>query len=931
MTAMIQRKMKMAGGFFCIFAGLCFGAATAGAQSPVTITVDTSSHGYAVPADFSGLSFERGTENSGNAGVPGYFFSPSNSQLITLFRNIGLRSLRIGGGSVDDEPLVTNAANDNLFQFASAAGVTVIYSVRMLNTHNAFPDLKEQDAAIAGYIWQKYRPLVNSFAIGNEPDWHSYHVQGDPAIHESKPGVAGTAYPSWLADWSSFAATILGAAPGAKFSGPETGAYSPATYYEGESWTQHFADDEASSGAIANVTQHFYVGGGPGTTTSAQAINNMLSQDWVEDTAIGTQPTGAGNGKTTTFTPYPWLYNNNLAPVVADGVPYRLTELDDYLTGVPGASNGFASALWSLDAMHWWAQHGAAGVNFHNKQWIYTDTIVPDPNPCERICGDFQATPKGYGIKAFSMGGHGYVEPVTVNAPGSLDLTAYAIGDAHEIYVTVVNKTQSLAGDATDASVTIDPEGFGAATCSYMTLTDGQDGNAALMTASLGGAAITNNSRWQGQWTPVTGGRGRSCPVSVGAASAVVVKLRRASAYAGSLAINQNGALEVFAVDGAGDVWHNRQSAASVSESSPAGWHGWSSDLGGVTSSGGVASIRNLDNTLAIFVPTASGDVFRNQQEAPGGGWRGWRDMGASSEGLAHLVAGKGADGSLNVCGIGGNGDVWCAGESAPGIGWSSFTDLGGGAIEPGFAMAQDLSGRLEIFGVNSAGRVLTDLQSSSGSWGGWAPVAANYQGDEGRGSDGGWKLRGEYRTANPELNAHLAVLRNLDGRLEIFGTSRYGQLWEEVQQTPGGAWGSLMAIPGARVRADFVAGQESDGRLVIVGEGATGDAFGMDGSGRAERREPVWSIAQQWPGGPWGQWSSVGVAQLRSQLVLGNNADGRLQLFGIGGNGDVWSNWQSSEDGNWAGWVDFGGQGLQFSTAPEQRETGWPQGEGRQ
>jgi hypothetical protein len=47
----------------------------------------------------------------------------------------------------------------------------------------------------------------------------------------------------------------------------------------------------------------------------------------------------------------------------------------------PHQAVGFASTLWALDYMHWWATSKAAGVNSHNKQWIYTDTIVPDPNP----------------------------------------------------------------------------------------------------------------------------------------------------------------------------------------------------------------------------------------------------------------------------------------------------------------------------------------------------------------------------------------------------------------------------------------------------------------------------------------------------------------------------------------------------------------------
>ncbi len=74
------------------------------------------------------------------------------------------------------------------------------------------------------------------------------------------------------------------------------------------------------------------MGGQPKATTAQQAISNMLSPEWVNGTAIGTQPAG------TTYTPYPWLHENNLAPVTAAGLRFRLTESNDYLGSVPGAS-----------------------------------------------------------------------------------------------------------------------------------------------------------------------------------------------------------------------------------------------------------------------------------------------------------------------------------------------------------------------------------------------------------------------------------------------------------------------------------------------------------------------------------------------------------------------------------------------------------------
>ena len=173
-----------------------------------------------------GLSFERGPLNPGNAGVAGYLFSPANNSLVALFRNLGLRNLRIGGGSVDDFiPAGTGRDGftgiDNLFAFAAAAGVKVIYTLRLLNP-SARPvrDLKSVNAGAAGYIWRRYRDNVASFAIGNEPDWHAFHAfEGhplDPAIYEEIPGVPGSAYTSYLASWRNFAGAVGDAAPGAR-------------------------------------------------------------------------------------------------------------------------------------------------------------------------------------------------------------------------------------------------------------------------------------------------------------------------------------------------------------------------------------------------------------------------------------------------------------------------------------------------------------------------------------------------------------------------------------------------------------------------------------------------------------------------------------------------------------------------------------------
>src|SRR5690349_24532388 len=102
---------------------------------PVTVTIDAGHPGPVVPDDFAGLSFERGPLVDGDAGVSGNVFSPASNSLITLFRNLGLGSLRIGGGTVD-QLIPVGAGSEGFtgiekpFDFAAVSGDKVIYSTQ---------------------------------------------------------------------------------------------------------------------------------------------------------------------------------------------------------------------------------------------------------------------------------------------------------------------------------------------------------------------------------------------------------------------------------------------------------------------------------------------------------------------------------------------------------------------------------------------------------------------------------------------------------------------------------------------------------------------------------------------------------------------------------------------------------------------------------
>jgi hypothetical protein len=174
--------------------------------------------------------------------------------------------------------------------------------------------------------------------------------------------------------------------------------------------------------------------------------------------------------------------------------------------------------LWALDVMHWWAVHGAAGVNFHNNEWLLTDTVYLD-----RRNHSFQIRAKGYGIKAFDLGGHGRVEPLTMTDTNKLNLTAYAVTDPTNLYVTLINKEYGARG--CNAVVDIRLDGFAPGDVSAMFLTVAGNDVKATRGVTLGGACITNNALWKGQWAVLGRVTKRQFSVTVPTASAAIVKM----------------------------------------------------------------------------------------------------------------------------------------------------------------------------------------------------------------------------------------------------------------------------------------------------------------------------------------------------------------------------------------------------------------------
>jgi hypothetical protein len=458
----------------------CLLIGTAAAQSSVTLTINTDAQGRPVSADYVGLSFETGSLQYNGPRVKGYLFDSTDRQLITLFRTLGVKNLRIGGTSVD-----RNSANyfparediDALFRFAKAAHVKVTYSLRLANGD------PQKDASTAEYIWNHYRRYLAAFAIGNEPNLYKGI---DPEIKDEV---------SYFSKWSKFDAAVARAAPDAGIGGPDNGT-------GGTSWTKYLVDHRASVRRLTAIFAHYYVGGGTRGRSAQTLIDEMLSSSWDADR-------------------YQAYYAKIGELASSVGLPYRLTELNSFVAPFPGTlggNNSFATALFALDCMHWWAIHGSNGVNFHSVIGKYNATIYRDAH------GDYQIYPMGYGIKAFDVGGHGREVPVTISNQDSLDFTAYAVTDAKgNLFVTAINKEH---GDgARGANVTIHAMGTVRGKAAAMFLTAPGGDAAATNGVTLGGAHITNDASWRGTWTALNPGVEGHYEVTVPAASAAIIKI----------------------------------------------------------------------------------------------------------------------------------------------------------------------------------------------------------------------------------------------------------------------------------------------------------------------------------------------------------------------------------------------------------------------
>jgi hypothetical protein len=321
------------------------------------------------------------------------------------------------------------------------------------------------------------------------------------------------------------------------------------------------------------------------------------------------------------------------------------------------------------------------------------------------------------------------------------------------------------------------------------------------------------------------------------------------------------------------------------------GWASWDS-LGGALIAGSPVSATQQDGRVAVF-GYSQGPIDRQltwitEDPAAASGWTGWTDLGSPpGQSLGAMTVARNADGRLQVfsrLGLMSSGGVWSiAQQSANGATWDAWSNLGsppGGVSAHLLVSAQNADGRLELFALGQSAEVwhTWQLTPSDTAWSAW----------ESLGSPAG------------TLIIRLGIGRNSDGRLELFGLSTDGELWNIWQTAANAGWDAWNAL-GSPVGTNLgvlTVGENADGRLEVFAV-ADGDA--------------LWHLWQDPASATaWSTWDSLGTpgSGFLDDLVIAQNSDGRLEVFAVLNDDALWHIWQDPASPNyWSGWDSLGGE----------------------
>lgn len=332
---------------------------------------------------------------------------------------------------------------------------------------------------------------------------------------------------------------------------------------------------------------------------------------------------------------------------------------------------------------------------------------------------------------------------------------------------------------------------------------------------------------------------------------------------------------------------------------------------------------RNPDGRLEAFVLDSNHHLHHAWQTAPNEGWSGWERMGIMGFTFRarHLVAASNADGRIGLVFTDPEGRIFHLCQKPGEYAWRVTGILGGPEDKRGarLAAATNRDGRIETVIAEPGGkRFWRAYQRAANEQGAWSPAwgqdDACWDFVMERMPDGrllvvrAWNGNATMMHQNHADTDHdwtgWSPLANEVRGMDILRSARDGRVhWLRVGESGTCAVGELSV--GGWARVDLPSGKHV--KHAVLGENEDGrlEVFALDADGRLWH---AWQDASR----AWGPWrpQEGHPAQVES-LRVASNADGRLEVFVIAG-GQVHHRWQVERNSGWSAWSrldDFPGR----------------------
>lgn len=369
-----------------------------------------------IPANFIGLGYEMSSV------APLGLLSASNRRYVNLIKGLGPQGVvRVGGivanhtryepeGKINAEPqntVITRASLEQFGGFLRETGWSAIWSVNF--AQGSLDDAIAEARAVASVLG----PHLFAIELGNEVEFYN---RGQKPFR--KPSYD---YDAYRVEYNAWHAAMVKAAPGLRFAAPDTAA--------SVEWAERMAGD--AQGDVQLLTTHYY-------------RNNQ--QQGSADQLMRSDP--------------------HLADVLArlriaaqqSGIPWRMCETNSFSGGgLPGVSDTFLGALWTLDYMLLLVQNGCSGVNMETgvNQFGFISSYSPITDDEKGVNA---AGVPYYGMLAFAsaIAGHDQVLPIDFNSEGR-NVTAYVLGtNGQPGAVVFISRDRSQAAQVSLAPLGMD-------------------------------------------------------------------------------------------------------------------------------------------------------------------------------------------------------------------------------------------------------------------------------------------------------------------------------------------------------------------------------------------------------------------------------------------------------------------------------------------